>query len=219
MKFKRLRQLTLSLIPMMKKPLAFSLLFFFILSSLSAWEWERPVGYLEGQVSYFYPLSKKMRKIYKEGWVHYEVRTHQTFKNGWGLWQAVGWGNDVGKTTHHPHHRSKLQVLALRLGLQYQYCLTPCLRLYLGGSLNYNFLRIRERSYFFRSRSTDKSFGVLAQTGLYYLFWNQFFLDVNLEYVYQNFKFSHRRHYSFYENGRCYNLSGIKAGLGLGIIF
>lgn len=179
--------------------------------------WEDIDFTVEARVSYFHPLSKRVRDVSKDGWAVYEFQATQMFCSGWGLWEGVsGWPTVSGHSTC-LHNKSDMNMWGVSLGVLRQFCLSTCLEYYLGAGASYNSLRIHDKSHYVRQHLSKNAFGAVVQTGLYYFFTQNVFLDVNFEYLYQNFHFSHHKHAVVPK--RDVDLSGVKIGAGLGIRF
>lgn len=195
----------------------FLLLLCIILSSFSTLvAWEGIDISLEARVSYFRPFSKRIQKIYGNGWANYEIQATQTFCNAWTIWEGVGGWPVSGHSTC-LHNKTQMRLWGLRLGIQRQFFLTPCLRFYLGAGASYNFMNIRDKSHYVKEHFSKEQFGAIVQTGIYYFFNNHCFFDCNFEYLYQEFHFSRHRHSRV--PTRDFQLSGIQVGGGLGILF
>lgn len=195
----------------------FLILVLMLSTTLSMHAWEVPVGSIEGQVSYFYPFSKKIKKIYGDGWPLYEIRSNQTFCNGWSVWEGISWGNNSGK---YKHHKTKLQVLSLKLGLQRFFYFSPCLNFYAGLGASYNFLHVRDKARIItRAHHKKNALGAILQTGVNYFFLNQYYVGAHLEYLYQEFGTYHPK-YSYYQSHKVdFDVSGMKIGGSIGFIF
>jgi hypothetical protein len=172
---------------------------------------------VEVRGSYFFPLSERVRAIYGQGWGNYEIQANQTFCTRWTLWEGVSWWNREGHSTC-LHDKTEMYLLALRSGFQYRFYLTSCLHLYAGFGLAYNFLHIHDKSDFVKKHISKNSLGGIAQAGMYYYFQKRYFLDLNLEYLYQRFNFSGASHHHHVPR-RDLNLNALKVGAALGILF
>lgn len=170
---------------------------------------------LEGRVSYFHPFSNRLRCIYGNGWANYEIQASQTFC-GWTIWEGVsGWPVNGRSTCL--HNRTEMRLWGLRLGLMRQFCFASCSKFYLGAGATYNFLDIHDRSHFVRQHFSKEEFGAIVQTGINYFLADYCFIDINFQYLYQKFYFSHHRRSRV--SRRDLDLSGIVVGGGLGILF
>jgi hypothetical protein len=196
----------------------FILLFCIGVSSiLSLSAWESPSFSIEGRVSYFHPFSKRIRNIYKNGWPIYELQINQSYCcNTWTAWLGGSWMGERGHSSCQ-HNKTRFQLGALRFGLQRQFCLSSCLQFYVGGGLSCNFLRIHDKSSYVKRHTSRNAFGGIALAGIYYYFCERYFLDLNLEYQYQKFRPAHRSRHNVQRHRA--DLSGIKVGGGLGLLF
>ena len=185
-------------------------------SFIHLYGWEGVDITLETRVSYFRPFSKRVREIYGDGWANYEFQATQTFCNTWTIWEGVNGWPVTGRSTA-LHNRTKMRLWGLKLGIMRQFFVTPCLRFYLGAGGSYNFFNIHDSSHYVREHFSKNEFGAVAKTGIYYFFRDYCFIDINFEYLYQEFHFSRHRHSRVPR--RNLDLSGIQIGGGLGIIF
>lgn len=172
---------------------------------------------IDGRVSYLYPISDRIRDIYGNGWADYTFEVLQTYFKKWTVWERVDWWQTKGHATC-LHNRTKMRLLSFKIGFDYLFNVTDDLDLYLGAGASYNLLRIHNYSRYVKQHSRKNEFGFLTQTGLNYHFKKHFYLNFNLEYLFQEFNFSkHTSHPHVRRNN--VDLSCLQVGGGVGVTF
>lgn len=170
-----------------------------------------------GRVAYFYPVSKKVRDIYDNGWADYQVEISKEFYpciQGWiGVSGFSKQGHSIGFG-----NRTRLQLIPLSFGLKYVYPLMCNLEGYAGLGACYSFLKIRDHSNYVIQHISKNDWGGIAQLGVNYYVYNCFFVNVFVDYYFQKFNF-HHVDYSYYTERHNLNISAWKFGGGVGYRF
>lgn len=137
----------------------------------------------------FISLKKDLRDIYGSGIPTLEFEgSYNLFKDKWmNCDQLLLWGN-VGWTSGSGHH-TKMNLVPLSLGLEYQIHFARYFDFYLGIGPTYSFLRINDHhdSHHFNRNQ----FGFTTKTGLRGTFSTNFFIDVFADYYYTQFRKMH----------------------------
>lgn len=193
--------------------------FFFFLGHLSAdcLSDYCPTVCVNARVAYFRPESKKVRKIYADGWADYQLEVFQELCPNWQIWSGISGFSKKGHSLE-LHDHTKLQLIPLSLGLKYIYPFTCNLDGYLGVGACYSFLHIRDHSDYVEQHISRQDWGGVGQIGLYYQAQQGFFINLFADYFYQRFYF-HHVDFSHYVQRHNLNLSGWKLGAGIGICF
>lgn len=172
---------------------------------------------INGRVAYFRPVSKKIRRIYDNGWADYQIELSKEFYPNIQAWIGVSGFSKKGDSIGF-HNSTRLQLIPLSFGLKYVYPFTCNLEGYLGLGACYSFLRIRDHSNYVIQHISKNDWGGVGQIGLYYHLQNGFFLNAFVDYYYQKFDF-HHVDYSYYTVRHDLNISAWLFGGGIGYRF
>lgn len=185
----------------------------------------------EARVAYYHPTSKKVRRIYRDGWVDYQFELSKSFKGfgsligndlEWRIWTGVSGFSRKGDSIHF-HDDTRLQLIPVSLGLKVFYPIFCNVKAFIGGAACYSFLRIHDDSNYVHKHVHKENWGGLIQSGLNYQFCNWGFVSVFFDYFFQRYHFHDKKHVSSYNS--CFikrsnlNMNGYKVGVGLGVIF
>lgn len=172
---------------------------------------------ITGQVSYFLPASKRVKRIYGHGWADYNLELSKKVYSCFHLWASV---NGFSKKGHSIgfHDSTRLQLIPVSFGLKYIHPFTCNFEGYLALGPSYSFLRIKDHSYYVIQHISKEGWGCLGQCGFNYYVYNCFFLNAFVDYYYQRFSF-HHHDYSYYTSRNDLNMSGWKFGGGIGYRF
>lgn len=174
---------------------------------------------LEVRASYFRPTSKKVRKIYSDGWAVYGVRGSLNFCSNVQAWLGVDWSSNKGRSIG-LKDRTQLRLVPITFGMNYLFNLTPCAQFYLGGGACYSILRIKDHSPYVKEHISKRTWGGIIETGINYYFTQCFFADLFVDYLFQRFCFSNSHSgYSSYVERHNVDVSGFRIGGGLGVSF
>jgi hypothetical protein len=203
-----------------------------ILSPLEAFLWNccEPLDIsAEARVAYYHPCSKRVRRIYHDGWADYQFEVSKGFGRNLRVWTGVSGFSRRGQSIGF-HNRTTLQLIPVYLGLRYYYPLLCNVDVFVGGAACYSYLRIRDHSDFVHKHTRREEWGGVVQSGLSYNFCGWGVVSVFFDYFFQRFHFHKRSERgSFYGSNfyyddrfiyrRSLNMDGYKVGVGLGVKF
>lgn len=199
----------------------------------------------EARVAYYYPSSKRVRRIYGNGWTDCQLELSKSFKKCFGLGEVCGldcledmegriWtgvsgfsrnGNSIGF-----HDKTRLQLIPISLGLKIFYPVFCNTKVFIGGAACYSMLRIHDHSEYVHKHVRKGSLGGLFQSGMTYDFCNWAYASFFFDYYFQRFHFHNDRintssgssdlsESSGFVERFDLNMNGYKVGVGLGISF
>lgn len=201
----------------------------------------------EARVAYYHPSSKKVRRIYGDGWADYQFELSKSFKSfgglfgsrgcgsnceeneiEWRIWAGVSGFSRKGESIHF-HDDTRLQLIPISLGVKIFYPLFCNIKAFIGGAVCYSFLRIHDDSDYVHKHIRKEDWGGLLQSGLAYNFCDWGVVSVFFDYFFQRFHFHDTHYSSFYRSSYYYddgyierynlNMNGYKVGVGLGLTF
>lgn len=206
---------------------------------------ETRVAYYRPYSSADYSASKRLKRIYGDGWPEYQVEISKGFKNFGYLFNmyecesgesdlecriwlgASGFsrkGHSIGF-----YDETKLQLIPVSLGLKFLYPIFNEVKFFVGGAVCYSFLKIHDHSQYVHEYTFRQKFGGLLQSGITYNFCGYGVFTIFADYFFQRFHFSNTYYQSYYGIRYYYDsryierftldLSGFKFGLGLGLTF
>ncbi|GEM_PF-2922025 len=138
----------------------------------------------------FIPLKKDLRHIYGSGIPTLEFEgSYSLLKDKWtDCDQLLLWGN-VGWTSGNGHH-TKMNLVPISLGLEYQIHFGRYFDFYFGAGPTYSFLRIKQ-NHSNHHHYNRGQFGFTTKTGFRGTFQTNFFIDVFADYYYTQFRHMH----------------------------
>jgi opacity protein-like surface antigen len=158
--------------------------------------------------SAFIPTSKLFREIYgtANGSVDIEFAADIcSYLQGWANYD---W---MGKKGHTKDFCSptKIDISSISFGLKTPYDINSWLTLYAGFGPSFALVKIKNESPFCGTEcSTNTSIGVVIKTGADFFFTKSAFVDLFIDYAYQNVNFETSA-----------NVSNVRIGGGLGVTF
>jgi predicted HicB family RNase H-like nuclease len=143
--------------------------------------------FLEEKVSYFSPLSKKIRNIYAKGMGQYGFElTFPAWRFIYG-WTSGSYLSKVGHTSY-SDSRTKVQLVPLGIGLKFVYTV-KCVDLYAGlGGLG-TYFHTRDQSPHVIQSMSKWAAGGIGKLGLFIRPTQGFFIDIFGDYSYMKFDF------------------------------
>lgn len=192
---------------------------------------------LEVRGAYYRPSSKKLKQMYSQCLIDYQITFAKRVHNYCEVWGEFDWVKKKGTARHDDLYdvsrfkdRSRISIIPVSLGLKLIYPIFRCVDVYLGAGVSYSFLRIKnhskdEYSYAFSDLPFKKlihkqGVGGLFKAGLQFAMSDSTYLDFFADYYLQKFHFSHRED----RQGRSLfkhhlDCSGFKFGAGFGVYF
>ncbi len=170
------------------------------------------------RTAYFYPTSDIVRKTYHNGGLDLGWEASVGFCENWAVFGSVNWYQQMGRSTGLENH-TRINMIPLGLGVKYLYplnCWCDNLDVYLGAGLTYSFLYIHDQSEFVKEKNHESNIGGVIKSGINYLFYDCYFLDLFMDYQIQHFR---QIHTDKVVDKHSLNLSGFKFGAGLGVAF
>lgn len=174
----------------------------------------------EFRVAYYAPQSDRFQKVYGDSLVDYQFELSKPFYFNWDVWLDVSVATKKGESSYF-HDRTRIWIVPISLGLRYQFELCDFWNLYLGAGFNYSYVQLHDDSYYVKRHVSDWNFGGLFKVGLKKEFCGCYLVDLFVDYLAQDFdpdKKHRSSSYGYVEKHRL-NVSGFKAGIGLGYQF
>jgi hypothetical protein len=163
----------------------------------------------------YIPLQSEIRKIYGSALPTVEFETSYQLSQ-WSdcnqllLFWNVGWTFQTGKTIGFGYH-SRLNMIPLSLGIEYQVNICRNIDFYVGAAPTYSFLLVEDKDGFSTQHMYSSQFGATSKTGFRFTFCTNFFFDVFGDFYYTPFGRMRDSIQSF--NG---NFTGFFVGAGFG---
>lgn len=201
----------------------------------------------EARVAYYHPASKRVRRIYGDGWADYQLELSKSFKGFWGALGGCGcdcledieWRGWIGVSGFSRkgdsigfHDDTRLQLIPISFGVKIFYPIFCNTKIFIGGAACYSLLRIRDHSEYVHQHVRKESWGGLFQSGITYDFSDWAYASFFFDYYFQRFHFRDDKisysgssdSYFFGSSSRYVerfdlNMNGYKVGVGLGISF
>lgn len=193
---------------------------FFVSGQEGCSSWSLSDLSIEGKVNCFSPQSKRVRHVYGQKWVDYQLQFNYDYNEKWKLFTAINGLSKKGHSFGYHSHSTKICLIPLSLGFEYSFHLLPCLNYYLGAGTTYSFLKIRDHSKFVHQHVYKNTWGGIFKTGMRFFLNPATFLDLSVDYFHQYFHFKTNHHASdSYIKRHSLNMSAFRAGFGLGIKF
>lgn len=126
---------------------------------LQAWDCCEPLDMTaEARVAYYHPSSHRVRRIYNNGWVDYQLELSKGLGCNWRVWTGVSGFSRKGDSIGF-HDRTRLQLIPISLGAKYFYALGYGAKVYVGGAACYSFLRIHDHDDYVRQHIHKQNWG------------------------------------------------------------
>jgi outer membrane protein len=170
---------------------------------------------LQLRVAEFIPSSSIVKDIYSHHWEEIQMEAATPISCNWDAFLNMSYFEKKGHSLG-LRDDTKISLFPISLGVKYNFRLASCLDIYAGLGLSYSSLRIHDKSPCVQRHIHKQEFGALAKTGVLYFFQEDVFLDCFVDYLFQHFNFSGRRHRVERHD---LNISGFKVGIGMGKIF
>lgn len=183
------------------------------LASLMADQWDE--WSVEGRVAYYSPSKKKFRRIYRNGGADYQIEVSRRLCNDWLGWMNVSWFHQTGHSLGR-HYHTRVDFIPVGLGIKRNICLTRKLTAYVGGGVNFSFIRLKDDSPFVKSHNHRESLGGVVKMGLNYQINSCLYAGIFVDYLIQRFHRKGFRHGAYHRN---INADGFKIGGSIGYSF
>lgn len=187
---------------------------------------------LEVRTACFSPTSKDVKDTYSRAWIDLEVFASKKISEHWEIWGEVDWAIKRGHTSRGYYgfkDRTRAWLLPISAGLRYLYAFNCRIQGYVGAGLSYSFLKIDNRfedyDYSFYSSTPFKKHiykstpGGLVKAGLLIDTCDNTFIDLFVDYIWQDFHLGHHNIFEERAFGHHFNASGFKIGGGFGVRF
>jgi hypothetical protein len=172
---------------------------------------------IEAKASAYIPEEEYIRKMYSNVMGMYELEMDIY------LWKKVSGYFSLGYMESEGHFRgvnshTSLQLIPVTLGMKYAWHCSANLDVYMAAAGVYSWLDIKDRMPAVEQHYSKNGFGGSAKVGAWYFFYNDWFVDIFAEFMYQEFSFKKPVGTPLVNRSRL-NLSGYKAGLAIGYAF
>ena len=167
--------------------------------------------YFEAKGGYFRPESHVAKKIYGEGWPHFEVDASYELSRDIELWGSVGYLFNNGKSLG-THESANVWILPLTLGSRYVYHF-EALDFYVGVGPRYFFYHEHAHSEWVKSQVSKNAIGGAALGGLRFEFLTHGVLDFFADYGYCKIKIPGSKPFV---KGHTFQIGGWSVGIGVG---
>lgn len=162
---------------------------------------------IQFRVGHFRPNSHLFRNIYHNGGIEYEGELNYEYNPGNTLWLNINSFERSGMTD--TNEETKIQLRPLSAGLKQLIPFSSCLNLYLGLGSCCTFAHVKGKSLFLDERDHKHSWGLVAKSGILVLLSKSIFVDLFADYYYTEIIFDEQKR----------NLGGLRAGVGVGLLF
>ena len=170
-----------------------------------------PKNLVEIRCGGFIHANKTIRHLYGNIGTSYSLEVSHQFKPSMACWVNLDYFSKQGKISgcssgHSGHTHMKLPNLSI--GLKYFYPIQETITLYIGLGPSLSGVFIRNRSECLREKVSRAALGIITKTGIYYPFYENFFADFFIDYLYQPVRFKKQL-----------DIGGMKTGIGIGYGF
>ena len=146
---------------------------------------------------------------------NYDIIFSQWVNDDWDMFVSAGYMHKHGRSLG-SHNHTHMIYFPFTAGMRYYMPVWSDLDYYVGAAVLVGYVRMHDRSrYFRRQKSSKGAGGGGATTGFRWNFTRDFFVDIFGDYQYQKFCFEHARHNIKRHD---LNMSGFRAGIGIGFV-
>jgi hypothetical protein len=175
--------------------------------------------YLELKPAYFYFADEDMRSFYGDGGFTFRAETGCQFWGPFIVWLDAGYFQKTGESIGGAHPL-EIKLATITLGLKLIHSFSSWASVYAGAGPRLFMMMMKNDSPFVRGDDNEIGIGAAVNGGVW-LFpipqWPNFFLDLFADYAWKKMKVEDDE-ISSIDYGTV-NLSGLTAGLGIGIRF
>jgi hypothetical protein len=188
---------------MIKKKFTYILSFLLLIGSLYA-ELDTTV---EVRYAEFFPSSKKFKKIYGNSNPDYQIQASTRSYGPLEIWTNFDW---FTKKKHKDFgYKTKIEIMDASIGVQYVYKNWPAFDLYAGIGPVFGKIHLKNKTCCMDETFSKTSFGAVGKAGIRYLVYQELFIDLFFDYLYQYVRIDHQH----------INVGGFKGGIGVGTKF
>lgn len=159
------------------------------------------------RVGHFRPSSHLFRNIYHNGGIEYEGELNYEYVPGNSMWLNINKFERSGITPD--EQETKIQLCPLSGGIKQFIPFCSWINCYLGAGSSCTFMHVKGKSLFLDERDHKHSWGFVGKGGVWVLLSQNFFVDLFADYYYTEITFDDQTR----------NLGGLRAGIGIGILF
>lgn len=162
---------------------------------------------IQFRVGQFRPSSHLFRNIFHNGGIEYEGELNYEYVAGNTLWLNINSFERKGLTEN--DEETHIQLRPLSAGIKQLIPFSSYMSLYLGLGSTCTFMHVKGKSLFLDERDHKHSWGFVGKSGIMLLLAKCFFVDLFADYYYTHIIFDEQKR----------NLGGLRAGIGVGILF
>ena len=159
------------------------------------------------RVGHFRPSSHLFRSIYQKGGIEYEGELNYEYVQNNSLWLNANRFERSGLTPD--DQETKIQLTPLSGGIKQFIPFSQSITLYLGAGSCCTFIHVKGKSLFLDERDHKHSWGFVAKSGIMLLLSKNCFVEAFADYYYTELTFDDAKR----------NLGGLRAGVGIGLVF
>ena len=181
---------------------------------------------LEFRVSYYYPNSSELRKIFNNGGINYQLTgtipicpNFQGLTRGVNLWTGVDYFSKTGHSIGFDE-KAKITIIPITVGIKYFFPFFGCRlpgNFYAAGGMKYYFLYTHNHSNKIRRNINRRGMGSIAEIGFITNIENNLIIDIFGSYSSKSFGAPSISNPAI--EGISLNVSGFNIGAGIGYKF
>ncbi|GMU18885.1 MAG: hypothetical protein AMXMBFR12_00770 [Candidatus Babeliales bacterium] len=184
----------------------YRILLYFMVSIVASFLNADNIG-IQFRVGHFRPNSHLFRNIYQNGGIEYEGELNYEYMPGNTIWFNANSFERRGLTEN--NEETKIQLHPVSAGIKQLIPFASCLNLYLGAGSCCTFMQVKGKSLFLDERDHKHSWGFVGKSGILVLLSQSIFVDIFADYYYTEITFDEQKR----------NLGGLRAGVGIGLLF
>jgi hypothetical protein len=158
------------------------------------------------RVAAFYPQDSLFREIYGNWQIDYELEVGKLFLKNYEAWANINWMRTSGHSSLGNH--TSFQDLNFSIGGKYVFKFGTLKKFYLGLGINDAWVYVHNQYNYVKKRVYKNWIGGVAKMGFYVEPVEHLFIDVFIDYLYQQIRFADWQ-----------QIGGLKLGAGLGFCF
>ncbi|CAN5148639.1 hypothetical protein BH09DEP1_BH09DEP1_6550 [soil metagenome] len=159
------------------------------------------------RAGHFRPSSHLFRNIYHQGGIEYEGELNYEYMPGNSLWLNGSSFERNGRTED--DQETKIHLRPLSGGIKQFIPFSKSITLYLGAGSCCTFMHVKGKSLFLDERDHKHAWGFVGKGGVMVLVSQNIFVDLFADYYYTEITFDDAKR----------NLGGLRAGVGIGLVF